>query len=113
MEFALYCGTALEDGPGERPVLRGRNRMGATGVFCGLLTSYHKLQGLKQTTSIISLVPQTQLESSAQGLTGCSRVALAVFHSGLGVIFQAPSCWQNSVPGSYRTEAPIFFLAVS
>ena len=75
--------------------------------FC--VTNFHRLRGLKQlpfTSSQLCRCP-------ASCCSGCHKADIKA-STGLnthmqtsGKIFQAYSCWQNSVPGSCRTKVPV------
>lgn len=126
MKFALYC-HIWEQTLADRPRGWTRTDTGVRGkitewellVLCCCETNYQKLLSLRQHIYYLP-VPLGQEsrhclpESSVQGLTGHQAINQAVFHSGAwGPLQNSYGCWQNSVSCSYRTEAPIFSLAVS
>ena len=83
-------------------------------VFYGCVTNYHKFSGLKQHPFIRS-PSHGMAEFSIQGMTSLKSKVSAGLYSflQLRVLFQvAHSCWKNSVPCGYRTEAPLFLWAV-
>lgn len=83
-------------------------------VFYGCVTNHHKFSGLKQ-HPLTRSPSHGVAEFSVQGMTRLKSKVSAGLYSflQLRVLFQVShSCWKNSVPCSYGTEAPLFLQAV-